>query len=182
MQYTSRRSPVICRHGMVACSQPLASEIGLRLLHAGANAAEAAVAMAAAMAVLEPCSTGLGGDAFVLFYDGIKKSVSGLNGSGHSPYALRFEDYCSTVERDSCTSIAPSRHANTVTVPGAAAAWVDTVNMWGGGDFTLEKLLAPAVELARNGFPVAPITASAWHTEVPALTKAAVGFVGGWGE
>ena len=80
LPFTSRRSPVICRNGCVACSQPLAAEIGLQVLRRGGNAADAAVAVAAALNVTEPCSTGIGGDCFCLFYDAGSKEVKGING------------------------------------------------------------------------------------------------------
>ena len=80
LSFLSRRSPVICRHGCVACSQPLAAEAGLSVLKRGGNAADAAVAVAACLNVTEPCSTGIGGDAFCLFYDAAAKAVRGLNG------------------------------------------------------------------------------------------------------
>ena len=80
LSFTSRRSPVVSLHGAVASSQPLATEIGVRVLKAGGNAADAAVAVAAALNVTEPCSTGIGGDAFCLFYDADKKTVKGING------------------------------------------------------------------------------------------------------
>lgn len=80
LPFTSRRSPVLCRHGCVACSQPLAAEIGLQVLRRGGNAADAAVAVAAALNVTEPCSTGIGGDCFCLFYDASSKEVQGING------------------------------------------------------------------------------------------------------
>ena len=78
--FFSRRSPVLCRHGCVACNQPLAGEAGLSVLKRGGNAADAAVAAAAALAVTQPCSTGLGGDCFCLFYDAATGSVRGING------------------------------------------------------------------------------------------------------
>ena len=77
LSFTSRRSPVVSLHGAVASSQPLATEIGVRV---AGNAADAAVAVAAALNVTEPCSTGIGGDAFCLFYDAAKKTVKGING------------------------------------------------------------------------------------------------------
>ena len=80
LPFTSRRSSVLCRHGCVACSQPLAAEIGLQVLRRGGNAADAAVAVAAALNVTEPCSTGIGGDCFCLFYDASSKEVQGING------------------------------------------------------------------------------------------------------
>ena len=79
-KFISRRSPVVSLHGSVASSQPLATEVGVRILKAGGNAADAAVAVAACLNVTEPCSTGVGGDAFCLFYDAEKKIVRGING------------------------------------------------------------------------------------------------------
>ena len=78
--FNSRRSPVISLHGVAASSNALVSEIGARVLHSGGNAADASVAMAAALNVTEPCSTGVGGDCFCLFYEARSKKVKGLNG------------------------------------------------------------------------------------------------------
>jgi len=80
LKFIARRSPVVSLHGAVASSQPLATEVGLRILKAGGNAADAAVAVAACLNVTEPCSTGIGGDAFCLFYDAEKNIVKGING------------------------------------------------------------------------------------------------------
>ena len=93
--FASRRSPVMSRRGMVACSQPLAAEAGLRTLQRGGNAVDAAVAIAAALAVTEPCSTGLGGDCFLLHYDAKRRTVEAMNGSGRSPAALTIDRVCS---------------------------------------------------------------------------------------
>lgn len=76
---------------MVATSQPLASEIGLSILKQGGNAMDAAIAIAAALNVVEPCQTGLGGDCFVLFYDATNKKVHGINGSGYAPSGLDID-------------------------------------------------------------------------------------------
>ena len=78
--FISRRSPVVSLNGAVCSSQPLATAVGAQILKAGGNAADAAVAVAAALNVTEPCSTGLGGDAFCLFYDADRKIVKGING------------------------------------------------------------------------------------------------------
>ena len=78
--FDSRRSPVICLHGVAASSNALVSEIGTRILHSGGNAVDACVAMAAALNVTEPWSTGIGGDCFCLFYEARSKRVWGLNG------------------------------------------------------------------------------------------------------
>ena len=87
LSFQSRRSPVLATRGMVACSQPLAAEAGLSILKSGGNAIDAAIAVAAALAVTEPCSTGLGGDCFILYYDSETKRVHSMNGSGRSPKA-----------------------------------------------------------------------------------------------
>lgn len=78
--FVSRRSPAVSLHGAVCSSQPLATAVGTQILKAGGNAADAAVAVAAALNVTEPCSTGIGGDAFCLFYDAERKIVKGING------------------------------------------------------------------------------------------------------
>ena len=91
LPFTSRRSPVYGRRGMVAASQPLAVAAGLEILAAGGNAADAAVATAAALNVTEPTSTGIGGDCFALFYEAATGQVTALNGSGRAPAALTLE-------------------------------------------------------------------------------------------
>ena len=86
--YTSRRSPVLTRNAMVATSHPLAANAGLDVLKQGGNAADAAVAVAAVLNVVEPMSTGIGGDCFALFYDAKTREITALNGSGRAPAAL----------------------------------------------------------------------------------------------
>ena len=90
-EFTSRRSTVMGRGGMVAASQPLAVACGLKILEAGGSAVDAAVATAAGLNVTEPTSTGLGGDAFALYYEASTGSVYALNGSGRAPAALTLE-------------------------------------------------------------------------------------------
>ena len=159
LQFNSRRSPVLCKHGCVASSQPLASEIGLQILRKGGNAADAAIAVAGALCVTEPCSTGLGGDAFALFYDATSRRISALNGSGKSPASLTYEAARTAAAR---TDLPWERNALSVTVPGAARAWDDFIQKHGSGTLTLSELLEPAAILAEDGFPVGPITAYHW--------------------
>lgn len=145
---------------MVASTQPHANNAGLEILRAGGNSVDAAVAMAAALNVCEPTSTGIGGDAFALFYRASDKTVHAMNGSGRSPAGLSLE----RVRADLPTGTAelPPLHAHCVTVPGAAAAWVDSVARWGSGSLSLAEVLAPAVKLAREGVPIGPIAADMW--------------------
>ncbi len=89
--FNSRRSPLYTKHGVVGASQPLAAEAGMAILKSGGNAADAAVATAVVLSVVEPMSTGVGGDCFCLFYSNSKKKVFGLNGSGRSPKMLTLE-------------------------------------------------------------------------------------------
>lgn len=100
--YTSR-SPVFGLNGMVATSQPLAVAAGLHILERGGNAADAAIATAAALSVTEPTSTGIGGDCFALFYDASTRRVTALNGSGRAPAALTLE----RLQREGFTSSLP---------------------------------------------------------------------------
>ncbi|KAI2495519.1 Gamma-glutamyltranspeptidase [Fragilaria crotonensis] len=160
-QFVSRRSDVLCRHACVATSQPLASMIGIDFLKKGANAADAAVAIAATLAVTEPCSTGLGGDMFCLYYSAKDKQVHAINGSGKAPYELTLERVLQDCAGGSPTSaFMYSPHA--VTVPGAARGWEDTILQHGSGKFTLAQLLEPAAQLAEEGFPVTHVTAHHW--------------------
>ncbi len=155
--YRSRRSPVLSTRGMVAASQPLAAQAGASILERGGNAADAAVAVAAALQVTQPCSTGLGGDCFLLYYSASERKVKALNGSGRSPRALSLE----RARRLGFSGRIPSRHALTVTVPGAPAAWDETLERL--GRLSRAEVLAPAIRLAEEGYPVAPLTARWWE-------------------
>ena len=157
MEFHSRRSPVIGRRGMVAASQPLAVAAGLELLSQGGNAADAAVATAAALNVTEPTSTGIGGDCFALYYDSQTRRVSALNGSGRAPSALTLE----RLRQEGLGEELPPYHPYTVTVPGACAGWCDLVETH--GRLPMASVLAPAIRLAEGGFPVAPVTAYFWQ-------------------
>lgn len=155
LPFQSRRSPVYSIRGMVASSQPLAASAGLEILSTGGNAADAAIAVAAALNVTEPTSTGLGGDAFALYYDAATREVSAINGSGRAPCALSLE----RLEKEGLKDSLPPYHPYNVTVPGACAMWCDLSAHL--GRLPLAQTLAPAIRLAEEGFPVAPITA--WH-------------------
>ena len=121
---------------------------------------DAAVAMAAGLNVMEPTSTGIGGDAFALFYRASDRTVHAMNGSGRSPAALTLDAVRKELGAEA-TEL-PALHAHSITVPGAAAAWADSVDRWGSGALSLSQILAPAVRLAREGAPIGPITARMW--------------------
>ncbi|KDN52112.1 gamma-glutamyltranspeptidase [Tilletiaria anomala UBC 951] len=167
--FPSRRSTVMGSRGMVACSQPLAASAGIAILEKGGNAADAAVAVAAALNVTEPCSTGIGGDAFCLFYDAKTKDIRALNGSGRTPKAMPLERLReSGVQGEQIPLTSP--HA--ATVPGAASTWVDTVHLLGSGNVQLKDVLAPAIQLAENGVPVHEIVAEAWKVSEKTIKEA----------
>lgn len=159
MRFASRRSTVLSTKGVVASSQPLASSAGIEILNAGGNAADAAVAVAAALNVTEPCNTGIGGDAFCLFYDAEKRTVRAFNGSGRAPQAMTL-DVLRSKGVDGVEI--PGNSIHSVTVPGAAAAWIDTVEKLGSGKLTMQDILAPAIRLAEQGYPVHESTAYLW--------------------
>ncbi len=154
--FSSYRSPIYSTRGMVASSQPLATAAGIKILQLGGNAADAAVAVAAALNVTEPTSTGIGGDVFVLFYEKASKQIYALNGSGRCPRGLTIQKIQNEGYRE-----LPPFHPYTITVPGACAAWADLVERF--GSMSLGDVLVPAIDLASNGFPVAPLTAYFWN-------------------
>ena len=169
--FASRRSPVMGRAGMVATSQPLAAAAGLEILGKGGNAADAAVATAGALNVTEPTSTGIGGDCFALFYEARTGGLTALNGSGRAPSALTLERIRALPGVSGKNSL-PPYHPYTITVPGACAGWCDLVERH--GSFGMAQVLAPAIRLAEEGFPVAPITAYFWQRGAEQQLRAAL--------
>jgi gamma-glutamyltranspeptidase/glutathione hydrolase len=156
------RSTVFGTKGAVACEHPSAALVGLRILDAGGTAADACVAMAAAMVVLSPMQTGMGGDAFLLYYEAETGLVAGIDGSGRAPEAVSVEKLL-----DLGLGEMPERGALTVTVPGAVRMWEDAVNRF--GNQPLARLLEPAWELAETGHPVAEVVARYWEEHAGVL-------------
>ncbi|GES61011.1 gamma-glutamyltranspeptidase [Aspergillus terreus] len=162
--FSSRRSTVHSTKGIVSCTQPLAAAAGQKILQEGGNAADAAVAVAAALNMTEPGSTGIGGDMFCLYYDAKTKKVHSLNGSGRYPANATLE----TVRKDlnvgpNDAGSIPMKSVLAVTTPGAAAGWVDTVERFGSGKLSLEQILRPAIELGEEGFAVSELSSYYWH-------------------
>ena len=154
------RRPAVCGSMAVATSQPLAAQAGIEIMRRGGTAADAAIAVAAAMTVLEPTTNGLGGDAFMLGIFG--GEVVGLNASGRSPARQPRSAF------DGRSGM-PNRGWGPVTVPGAVSGWVALSKRFGRLPFA--DLLEPAVRFARDGFLVAPRTADLWKRAHPRLSE-----------
>src|SRR5210317_435494 len=148
--YPSQRMPVLASN-VVATSQPLAAQAGLRMRLKGGNAVDAVLATAITLTVVEPTSNGIGSDAFALIWDGQK--LHGINGSGRSPQAWSLERFAGLDE-------IPTFGWDTVTVPGAVDTWVQLSQKFGKLPF--DDLFVAAIEYAKNGFIVSPITAERW--------------------
>ncbi|MEH3085945.1 MAG: gamma-glutamyltransferase family protein [Xylophilus ampelinus] len=155
--YTSTRLPVFARN-VVSTSHPLASQAGLRMLHQGGNAVDAAIATAAAMTVLEPVSNGLGSDAFCILWDGEK--LHGLNASGRAPAGWTPAYFQGKHGAGAGDAKPPKRGIDSVTVPGAVSAWTALSERFGKLPFA--DLMAPAAEIAERGYLVPPVVQQKW--------------------
>jgi gamma-glutamyltranspeptidase/glutathione hydrolase len=152
--YPSQRMPVLARN-VVATSQPLAAQAGLRMLLKGGSAVDAALATAIALTVVEPTSNGIGSDAFAIVWDG--NQLHGLNASGRSPAAWHPQMFAGY-------ETMPILGWHSVTVPGAVSAWVALSKRFGRIPFA--DLFEPAIEYATDGFLVSPIIAQQWQQSV----------------
>jgi gamma-glutamyltranspeptidase/glutathione hydrolase len=153
--FRSQRSMVLGRGAMVCTSQPLASGAALEVLRGGGNAVDAAVCAAAVLGVVEPFSTGIGGDCFMLIWHAKDRKLYGLNGSGRVPAALSLE-----VLRARGLSEMPVQGMLPVTVPGAVDAWCEALRRFGSRP--LGAILEPAIRYARDGFAVSEVIAHQW--------------------
>jgi len=154
--YASRRSPIFARN-IVSTSHPLAAQAGLRMLQAGGNAVDAIIATAAVLTIVEPCSNGLGSDAFCILWDGTR--LHGLNASGCAPAPWTPEYFRGKYGIDARTP--PKRGWDSVTVPGAVAGWAALHGRFGKLPFA--DLLAPAIEVAERGYAVPVIIQQKWR-------------------
>jgi gamma-glutamyltranspeptidase / glutathione hydrolase len=157
-----RRSAVLAERGAAATSHPLATLIAIDTLRAGGNAVDAAIAAAAALAVIEPAMTGIGGDCFVLIAPKGKDKIIAYNGNGRAPMAATAEWF---LDHGIGRIGADSVHA--VTVPGAVEAWCRLSE--DHGKLGIDRLLQPAIKLAKDGFVVAPRVASDWARDADRL-------------
>ncbi len=156
--------PVVASRGMVATSNPLACTAALQILEAGGTAADAAVAADAVSGVVDPHLTGIGGDCAALVYAPAEKTYVGLNATGPAPSGLDREVVLAAGQRSM-----PTEGPLSVTVPGAVAGWAALLRRF--GRLPLHDLLKPAIDHARQGFPVAPVTSAMWRDRVRKIRR-----------
>jgi gamma-glutamyltranspeptidase/glutathione hydrolase len=163
--YPTIRIPVFARN-VVSTSHPLAAQAGLRMLLKGGSAVDAVIAAAATIALVEPVSCGLGGDAFSIVWDG--KTLQGLNASGYAPDAWS-PDYFKNKYGIGPNGLAqaPKRGVDAITVPGVVAGWAALHERYGKLPFA--DLMVPAIEIAERGYAVPPVVAQKWAAAVPEL-------------
>ena len=153
------RSPVYAPHAMVATSHPLVTQIGVDILQAGGSAADAAVAINAALGLMEVIGSGIGGDMLVIGWDAKNQKVFGLNGSGRMPRGLSYTQMRLELLKLGRTDI-PPQGMLPVSVPGVVDAWFELHEKF--GKIPMEKILQPAIDYAENGFPVTDLIAHYW--------------------
>src|ERR1051326_6214380 len=144
-QIFSTRSEVIAQHGMACTSHPLATQAAIDILRKGGNAIDAAIAANAVLGVVEPEMNGIGGDLFAIVYDVKTKKLYGLNASGRSPYSLTLDEF----KKRGLTSV-PVYGPLSVSVPGCVDGWFELNKKF--GTLSMQQLLQPAIDYARNGF------------------------------
>ena len=156
------RSMVISQNGIVAAESPLSAQAGVRILEAGGNAVDAAIATNAMMGVVSPMMNGIGGDLFAIVYDAKANKLYGLNSSGWAPKALTIE----LLHKQGLREM-PQTGVNTITVPGAVEGWQKLADKFGRKK--LAEDLQPAIETAKNGYPVTEWVAMYWAGSVDYL-------------
>jgi gamma-glutamyltranspeptidase/glutathione hydrolase len=155
---SATRSEVIARQGMAATSHPLATQIAVEILQKGGTAVDAAIAANAALGLMEPTGSGLGGDLFALVWVDKEKKLYGLNASGRSPNALTLGE----CRRKGLKDI-PMNGPLSVSVPGAVDGWFQLHERF--GNLEMKHLLEPAIRYAGQGFPVTAVIAHSWGSE-----------------
>ena len=158
----SWRPTVVAQHGMVAAGHPLAAEAGLRLLKAGGNAIDAAIATWAVQGEVEPGMTGLGADMFILYYEAKTGTVTFINGTGYAAQAATIEFY-------KAKGGIPDEGPLSISVPGAVGGAAYAVKKY--GTKSLNDVLAPAIEIADGGFPVSEALAGGIRSARNKLAK-----------
>jgi len=158
------RSEVIAQHGMACTSQPLATQVALDVLKAGGNAIDAAIAANALLGLVEPTGNGMGGDLFAIVWDAESKRLYGLNASGRSPQSLSIEHF-----RENGYDKIPAYGPLPVSVPGCVDGWFELHKRFGSMD--MDQILKPAINYAREGFPVTELIAYYWAGNARSLSR-----------
>jgi gamma-glutamyltranspeptidase/glutathione hydrolase len=158
------RSEVAAQHGMACTSQPLVTQIALDVLKRGGSAVDAAIAADAALGLMEPTGSGMGGDLFAIVWDAKTKKLYGLNASGRAPKSLTLDHF----RKLGLTHI-PPHGPLPVSVPGCVDGWFELHGKF--GKLPMTEVLAPAIRYAREGFPVSDLIAYYWDRSVPVLGK-----------
>ena len=162
------RSEVIAQHGMVCTSVPLVTQIGIEILKAGGSAVDAAIACDAALGLMEPTGSGMGGDIFAIVYDAKTKKLHGLNGSGRAPLGLSYEGMKAELAKLDRKTI-PPHGMLPISVPGCVDGWFELHKKF--GKLPMKQVLAPAIAYATEGFPVSELVAYYIDRSVPILSK-----------
>lgn len=153
------RSEVIGQNGMVATSQPLATQIGIQVLKEGGNAIDAAIAANAALGLMEPTGNGIGGDLFAIIWSAEDQKLYGLNASGRSPLGMSYDDLKNDLDELGRDDI-PAYGVLPISVPGAVDGWFEMHDKL--GEMPMDQILAPSIEYAEQGFPVSELIAWYW--------------------
>jgi gamma-glutamyltranspeptidase/glutathione hydrolase len=153
------RSEVLARHGMVCTSVPAATEVGIDILKRGGSAVDAAIAANATLGLMEPVSNGIGGDLFAIVYSAKENKLYGINGSGHSPLGLSYDQMKAELAKLHRETIPPAGMLP-ISVPGTVDAWAELHKRF--GKLKLSDDLAPAIRYAEEGFPVTELIAYYW--------------------
>lgn len=158
------RSEVLAQKGMASTSQPLATQIALDILKQGGNAIDAAIAANAAIGLMEPTGSGIGGDLFAIVWHEESKKLYGLNASGRSPKSLSLEYFM-----DNGYAYVPYQGALSVSVPGCVDGWFELHSKF--GSMEMKTILEPAIHYANEGFPVTPYIAYGMDRNARSLAK-----------
>jgi len=153
------RSEVIAQHGVAATSHPLVTQIAIDILKQGGTAVDAAIAANAALGLMEPTGCGIGGDLFAIVWDAKTKKLYGLNASGRSPYGLSLAELKGLLAKQGREHIPPYGPLP-VTVPGCVDGWFELHKRF--GRLPMDQILGPAIQYARDGFPVSELIANYW--------------------
>ncbi len=159
----STRSVVMATHGMAATSQPLVTQIAVDTLQRGGSAVDGAIAANAALGLMEPTGSGVGGDLFAIHWEADQGTLSGLNASGRSPAALSLEELTRACPEGAIPEYGPL----SVSVPGAVDGWFELHARF--GRLPMTELLGPAIAYAEEGFPVSEIIAGYWAGDAELL-------------